>query len=103
MYYVYVLVEERSGENYVGYSANLKSRITQHQEGRGAKTTRNGTWHLVYYEAYVDKRDAVIRERRLKQNGNARRQLLKRVEESVGWAKSGAGEARNRSPNKRRP
>ena len=75
MFYVYILVEKTTGRNYVGYSADLKSRVARHQEGQGARYTQRGDWELVYYEAYASKQDAMRREERLKQNGNARHQM----------------------------
>ncbi len=44
--------------------------------------TSFGNWKLVYYEAYLSESDARKRERMLKQNGNSKRHLLKRVENS---------------------
>jgi len=103
VFYVYVLIEKQTGRSYVGYSADLKARLTCHQEGRGARCTRNGDWVLAYYEAYAAKGDAVRREQRLKQNGNARHQLIERIQQSIHWMKTGAGEAYDRSTRKRRP
>lgn len=74
MYYVYVLVDEDSDRNYVGYSANLSARIAQHRDGKGAKFTKHGNWQLVYYEAFASQEDAMTREKNLKHNGNARHQ-----------------------------
>ncbi len=93
MFYVYVLMEEQSGQKYVGYSADLKRRVAQHQEGCGAKTTRNGKWHLVYYEAYTSKKDAMERERKLKHYGQSKKHLYRRISHSFDWVKISAGEA----------
>ncbi len=103
MFYVYVLVQQYTGHHYVGYSRDLKRRVAEHCEGRGAKITRSPQWRLVYYEAFAAEEDARRREAKLKQHGNARRELLRRIEASICWAKSGAGEACDRSTGKRRP
>ena len=103
MFYVYVLVEEKSDKDYIGFSKDLKKRIVEHQQGVGAKFTKTGQWHLVYYEAFLSRKDAMNREKKLKQNGNARHQLLRRIKDSINWVKIGAGEACDRSPGKRRP
>ncbi len=87
MSYVYVLVEEASRNVYIGFSADLKKRIRQHTGGWGAQTTRHGTWHLVYYEAYADEGDARRRELRLKHDGRARRQLYTRIQSSLAGQK----------------
>ena len=97
MFYVYVLIEvlieRKSSRHYIGFTADLKQRVAQHQQGKGAKYTQAGQWHLVYYEAYLSKKDAIVREKKLKQHGNARRQLLIRITDSIDWIKIGAGEA----------
>lgn len=67
MYYVYVLENQTNQGWYVGYSADLKKRITEHNSDRGGQTTRrNKNWKLIYYEAYLNKNDAVGREKFLK-------------------------------------
>ena len=87
MYYVYVLVEKASKERYIGFSSDLKNRIHQHTSGWGAKTTKRGTWNLVYYEAFVSESDARTRERRLKHDGRARYQLCARIQDSLAGQK----------------
>ena len=42
MFYVYVLVEEKSDKNYIGFSKDLKKRIVEHQQGVGTKFTKTG-------------------------------------------------------------
>ena len=91
MFYVYVLVEEKSHKNYIGFSKDLRKRIVEHQQDVGAKFTKTGRWHLVYYEAFLSRKDAMNRERKLKQNGNARHQLFQRIQDSIDWMKIGAG------------
>lgn len=63
MYYVYILENPKSLKLYIGYTSNLKRRISEHNNGQGGKTTRQGKlWKLIYYEAYLNKRDATGRE-----------------------------------------
>ncbi|OGG79346.1 hypothetical protein A3J11_00330 [Candidatus Kaiserbacteria bacterium RIFCSPLOWO2_02_FULL_55_12] len=79
MYYVYVLQNAENKGWYIGYSANLKQRVERHNKGDGARTTsRKKDWKLIYYEAYLDKRDAKGRERFLK-SGSGRRFLKKQL------------------------
>lgn len=67
MYYVYLLENQKDKSWYIGYSANLKKRISDHMSGNGAQTTkRKGGWVLIYYEAYLNEKDAKGRERFLK-------------------------------------
>ncbi len=81
MYYVYLLKEINRNLHYIGYTKDLKRRISEHLSGK-SEYTSFGNWKLVYYEAYLSESDARKRERMLKQNGNSKRHLLKRVENS---------------------
>ena len=79
MYYVYVIECQEDKSWYIGYSSNLKRRIQEHQNGVGCRTTAwKRKWKLIYYEAYVDKRDAIGREKYLK-SGSGRRYLNKQM------------------------
>ena len=80
MFYVYLLVSGE--ETYVGFSADLRRRLAEHQSGQN-RSTRGRQWTLAYYEAYSDEHDARERERRLKNNGRVKRQLLLRTKRSV--------------------
>ncbi|HNW71884.1 MAG TPA: GIY-YIG nuclease family protein [Candidatus Paceibacterota bacterium] len=67
MYYIYLLESKNDKSWYIGYSSNLKKRLQNHLSGNGGQTTSRKTdWRLIYYEAYVDKRDAIGREKFLK-------------------------------------
>ncbi len=91
MHYVYIIHSDND-QFYIGYSSDLRARITAHNEGQ-TKSTRGRIWKLVYYEAYLDEKSARHRERMLKHDGRTRRYLMERVKESV----------KNHFPGKRRP
>ncbi len=76
MYYVYILKNTNTQELYYGYTHNLERRIEEHN--------KNGTWKLVYYEAYSAEKDARIREKMLKHYGQSREHLKKRIQNSLG-------------------
>ncbi len=79
MYYTYLLENQGDKSWYIGYSSNLKKRITDHMSGNGAETTkRKINWKLIYYEAYLNKKDAEGRERFLK-SGSGRKYLKKQL------------------------
>ena len=64
---------------YIGYSSNLERRILEHQNGKGGRTTKlKSGWLLIYFEAYLDKRDALGREKFLKA-GSGRKYLNKQL------------------------
>jgi putative endonuclease len=79
MYYVYLLENENDKSWYTGYSSDLKKRLIQHQSGQGGQTTsRKDKWVLIYYEAYINKNDAIGREKFLK-SGSGRKFLKKQM------------------------
>ena len=57
---------------YVGYTADLRKRITEHKRGGAIATRHRGPWRLIYYEAYLESADAKGRERYLKSGGGRR-------------------------------
>ena len=55
-YYVYMLKSKSiKPVTYVGYTNDLKKRITLHNTGKGAKFTRGRKWVLIYKEKYKSK------------------------------------------------
>jgi len=75
--YVYVLGEV-GGENprtYVGWTTDLDQRLSEHNAGTGAKSTRGRRWRLLYAEKYKTRADALSREWYLKRDRSLRRRL----------------------------
>ena len=66
MFYTYVLLSEKDGKKYVGYTEDLKLRFEQHCKGQVESTKHRRPLELIYYEACLDKEDAKKRERHLK-------------------------------------
>ena len=63
MYYVYMLKSKGiKSVTYVGYTNNLKKRLTLHNTSKGAKFTRGRKWILIYKEKYKSKKEAITRE-----------------------------------------
>ena len=60
---------------YVGYTNDLKKRISLHNCGKGAKFTRGRKWILIYKEKYKSKREAISREYYIKKNRVLRNKL----------------------------
>jgi putative endonuclease len=65
-YYVYVLVSEKDGNKYVGYTSDPKGRLVSHNEGRVRSTRNRLPMKLVYFEGCLDREDATRREKYLK-------------------------------------
>jgi putative endonuclease len=76
MYFVYVLFSEKDRKLYIGYSSDLKQRIIAHQKGYVSATKKRRPLTLIYYEAYINKKDVKGREVFLK-SGSGHRFLKK--------------------------
>jgi len=66
MYYTYVLQRMSDKAYYTGFTANLKLRFKQHQQGHVESTKDRMPLKLVYYEACLNRDDATHREKYLK-------------------------------------
>ncbi|MFH2018642.1 MAG: GIY-YIG nuclease family protein [bacterium] len=84
MYYVYALQSQRNPKwLYIGFSEDLKNRIVSHQQGKVHSTSRYLPLRLVYYEAYLNKKDATEREYELKHNSQQKEFLKNRISKSL--------------------
>ena len=69
IYYVYMLLSKSVKPiTYIGYTNNLKKRISLHNSGKGAKFTRVRKWKLIYKEKFKSKSKAISREYYIKNN-----------------------------------
>ena len=66
MYYTYVLLSEKNGNFYVGYTQDIKLRFEQHSKGQVDSTKTRRPLKLIYYEACLNQSDALKREKHLK-------------------------------------
>ena len=82
MFYVYIL-QNKNNLIYIGYSADLKRRVIEHNNGKVKSTRSKGPWRLVYYEAFLGKQDAQNREKTLKNYGSTLGHLKKRIQFSL--------------------
>ena len=65
----------RKPVTYVGYTNNLKRRITLHNMSKGAKFTRGRKWKLIYKEKHSSKKEAISREYYIKNNRTLRNKI----------------------------
>ena len=61
--------------SYVGYTNDLKNRLSLHNSSKGAKFTKGKKWKLIYYKEYKSKNEAMKNEYKLKKNNNLRKKL----------------------------
>ena len=78
-YYVYMLKSKGlKPVTYVGYTKDIKKRITLHNSGKGAKFTRGRSWKLIYKEIFKSKSKAISREYYIKKNRTLRNNIKKK-------------------------
>lgn len=78
MYFVYVLYSFKDHKFYIGYTESLKKRVSSHLLGENKATKSRLPFQLIYYEAYIEKKDAKGREKFLK-GGSGHKYLNKQL------------------------
>ncbi len=78
MFYTYVLRSEKDGNLYIGWTKDLRNRLKEHKGGLVFATKHRLPVELVYYEACLNKNNAIAREKQLK-TGFGRAYLKKRL------------------------
>ena len=63
---VYILSNFARTTFYVGVTNDLVNRILQHRSGESGFTSKYKCHYLMYYEDYSDVRNAIAREKQLK-------------------------------------
>ncbi|MCC5929341.1 MAG: GIY-YIG nuclease family protein [Cyclobacteriaceae bacterium] len=77
-YYVYVLLSEKDGNFYTGYTNNISARLEEHNQGRVYSTKNRRPFLLVYWEGCLNQQDATRREKYLK-SGSGKVYLKNRI------------------------
>lgn len=78
MFYTYVLLSTKDNKYYIGHTENLKRRFIDHNNGLVESTKPRRPFRLVYYEACLDLKKAIQREKYFK-TGFGRRYLKNRL------------------------
>jgi putative endonuclease len=82
LFFVYLIQSQKTGDIYIGYTSDLKIRLSQHNLNKSYSTRNKGPWILIYAEIYKSRKDAKERESRLKYFGKAYSQLKRRMKKS---------------------
>ena len=83
MFFVYIIKSDLDRKLYVGSTNDLKRRLKEHNMGLVRSTKIRIPFKLIYYEAYASEKEARHREHNLKLRAKARKQLLRRITESL--------------------
>ena len=78
MYYVYVIQSKKDKQFYTGFTRELQNRLQRTQFRQSAFDENKNSLELVYYEACLNEKDALAREKYLK-SGMGKRYLRNRL------------------------
>ncbi|MFZ6012987.1 MAG: GIY-YIG nuclease family protein [Bacteroidota bacterium] len=84
MFYVYVIRSTIDGRFYVGMTADVENRLSEHNGGRTKSTKGFRPWVLVFVEEFPSRVEARKREKYLK--GGSGKEYIKRY-----WSGSSTG------------
>jgi len=65
-FYVYIIENQTSGIFYKGFTEDYQKRLLEHNNNESRFTSNKGLWKLIYVEECSTKKDALIREKKLK-------------------------------------
>ena len=93
MHYVYILQSMNyKSKIYIGNTSDLKRRVDEHNKGDNCSANKHKPFRIVYYEAYLNREDALERENKLKHHGSVIGHLKKRIKRSlITWTAKRAG------------
>ena len=77
-FYVYIIktASSKISKTYVGYTNNLSKRLLDHNNNRGAKSTRGHFWKLIFKKKFYSKSKAMSYEYKLKKDKLKRKYLI---------------------------
>ena len=78
-----MLRSEKDISFYIGFAEDIKKRMEKHNQGLVISTKNLRPMELVYCEIYKSKKDALIREKRLKQFAKGFSSLKSRLKYSL--------------------
>lgn len=83
MHFIYIIKSLKNESLYIGYTENINRRIREHNNNESFTTKKYSPWELVYLEGYKDQKDALDREKKLKQFGRVYSQLKRRIRNTL--------------------
>ena len=77
-FYTYELLSQKDNKYYIGWTNDLIKRYKDHNDGKVASTENRRPLKLVYYEACLSEKNAILREKTLK-TGFGRKYIKSRL------------------------
>lgn len=63
LYYVYVLQSLKDDKLYIGYTEDWLKRLDEHNSGINVATKNRVPFKIIYLEAFISKREALVKEK----------------------------------------
>jgi putative endonuclease len=67
--YVYIIYSKSLDRFYVGQTANIDDRLTEHNAGKGKFTSKGAPWILIHFFETVTRSEAMLLEKKIKSRG----------------------------------
>ncbi len=75
-------IDKSKNKTYVGFTNNIKNRLFQHNNNKGAKSTRGYKWKVIYKRRFLTKSKALSYEFKLKKDRKKRSEILIKTNEA---------------------
>jgi putative endonuclease len=75
-FYVYIIWSNTHKVYYKGFSEDPKKRLEDHNNGKAEFTSKFTPWELVFMQGFDSKREALIREKRIKKYSHSQIEKL---------------------------
>jgi putative endonuclease len=76
-------IDRLKNKTYVGYTTDIQRRLFQHNNKKGAKSTRGFKWVVIYKKRFSTKSKALSYEFKLKKDKKKRSEILKNNEDKT--------------------
>ena len=73
--FLYILQSETSHRLYIGQTANLEKRLSEHNDGITPSTRNRGPWKMIFCLELPSRHDAMVLEHKLKKWKNKKKVL----------------------------
>jgi putative endonuclease len=77
-FYVYIIktLSSKVSKTYAGYTNDLNKRLSDHNNNKGAKSTKGHKWELIYKKKFISKSKAMSYEYKIKKNRKLRKEII---------------------------
>jgi len=80
-FFVYIIktINSKISKTYAGHTNNLEKRLDDHNNNRGAKSTKGHKWELIYKKKFISKSKAMSYEYKIKKDRKFRKDIINKI------------------------